>query len=343
MPSLAPRPGRATLDFGSSAASAVVASGFVSSPIRSVTIVLMGLAAIGWAALPARAGHTYQEITTPHAPVELAFGGGGMWYTTGNYFVGKVDPDLTVHEFATTGQTVDITAGLDGNMWFAEAVTDGFYTNGLIGSVTPDGAITEFSIPTYGADPIGITVGPDGNVWFTENDAAKIGRITPSGSITEYPMPHGVIGPAGIATGADGNLWFVDHDSSLVGRMTPAGDVSVFRTPTRFSTPNNITLGPDGNMWFTENDAVARVTPDGVITEFPVTTNWYVWDIVSLRSSLIFTEPGTAEFGRVRMDGQLRESTVPRALSGPWAAALSDSGDLWFSETGTSQLAIISL
>jgi hypothetical protein len=32
----------------------------------------------------------------------------------------------------------------------------------------------------------------------------------------------------------------------------------------------NIAVGPDRNIWYTRGDRLGRVTPDGVITEFPV-------------------------------------------------------------------------
>ena len=43
-----------------------------------------------------------------------------------------------------------------------------------------------------------------------------------------------------------------------------------FPIPTPDSQPISIILGPDGYLWFTEQNAsnVARVTPEGVITEF---------------------------------------------------------------------------
>ena len=50
--------------------------------------------------------------------------------------------------------------------------------------------------------------------------------------------------------------------------------VQAFPIPTPDSQPISIILGPDGNLWFTEQNAsnVARVTPDGVITEFRTPT-----------------------------------------------------------------------
>ena len=80
-----------------------------------------------------------------------------------------------------------LTAGPDGNVWFAEVI------GGRIGRITPAGEITEFALG--GSRPgNGITLGPDGNLWFTDFGAAGdafIGRITPSGAISEFPLPRG--------------------------------------------------------------------------------------------------------------------------------------------------------
>ena len=54
-----------------------------------------------------------------------------------------------------------ITAGPDGNLWFAERL------GVKIGKITTAGVITEFPVPTFGSYPNGITAGPDGNLWFT--------------------------------------------------------------------------------------------------------------------------------------------------------------------------------
>ena len=42
--------------------------------------------------------------------------------------------------------------------------------------------------------------------------------------------------------------------------------------PTANALPNSLSPGPDGNVWFTELKAhqIARITPAGVITEFPM-------------------------------------------------------------------------
>ena len=97
-----------------------------------------------------------------------------------------------------------ITAGPDGNLWFA---------GGGLGRVTPAGQITEYPLLRAGFGPRRITAGPDGNVWFTGDDksgalSAGIGRITPAGQITEFPIPSSKGEPIGITTGPEGNIWF---------------------------------------------------------------------------------------------------------------------------------------
>jgi virginiamycin B lyase len=66
-----------------------------------------------------------------------------------------------------------ITAGPDGNVWFTE--NDG----NRIGRITPQGAITEFPLPSANSNPWGIASGPHGTLWFTEQGLDEIGRLTP--------------------------------------------------------------------------------------------------------------------------------------------------------------------
>lgn len=60
--------------------------------------------------------------------------------------------------------------------------------------------------------------------------------------------------PISITMGPDGNFWFTLANSSQVARITPDGVITEFRTPT-FSFPFDITPGPDGNVWFSEGSS----------------------------------------------------------------------------------------
>ena len=160
-------------------------------------------------------------------------------------------------------QPFAITMGEDGNFWFTLS------NSSKVARISPNGNIKYSRTPSL-SNPAFITPGPDGNIWFGEGSTGKIASVTPNGVITEYQFSFFGVS-VGITTGSDGNIWFTDQTDHAVWRFKIAtGRFTEFRTPTPNSFPGDITTGSDGNMWFTEQavDKFARVTPDGVITEF---------------------------------------------------------------------------
>ena len=166
-----------------------------------------------------------------------------------------------------TPSAMGITAGPDGNLWFTE------YRGDKIGRITTDGAFAEFPIAGLPV-PVDIAAGADGKLWFT-SAWGSIYRITTAGEYTLFPLhpaqsyPIGYTPPnpglADIAAGPDGNLSFTESQTNLIGRMTPAGVVTEFPVPTDNSTPLGIATGPDGNIWFAESKG-------NKIARFSVTT-----------------------------------------------------------------------
>ena len=55
-----------------------------------------------------------------------------------------------------------------------------------------------------------------------------------------------------------------------VGRITTRGEITEFAIPSPTGSPTNVAVGPDRNVWYTKGAVLGRVTPDGVITEFPL-------------------------------------------------------------------------
>ena len=160
-------------------------------------------------------------------------------------------------------QPFAITMGADGNYWFTLS------NSNQVAQITPNGRISYFVTPTL-SNPAYITLGPDGNIWFGEGSTGKIASVTPAGVITEYQFSFFGVS-VGITTGSDGNIWFSDQTDSAVWRYNiSTGNFTEFHLPTPNSFPGDMTLGADGNVWVTEQavDKYARVTPDGVITEF---------------------------------------------------------------------------
>ncbi len=129
--------------------------------------------------------------------------------------------------------------------------------------MTPQGAVTEFTIPTAASSPRGIAAGPDGNVWFTQTAVNRIGRITASGAVTEFIVPTTNSSPNDITAGPDGNLWFSQSSSAnKVARITTSGTITEYPLPNANSSPRQITTGTDGSIWFLENfgSRIGRVT-----------------------------------------------------------------------------------
>jgi streptogramin lyase len=204
--------------------------------------------------------------------------------------------DVTEFDVPTAGDPEDIAVGPDNNLWYVDSAAN------LIGRITPEGSITEFSDGlSGGAAPTGITKGPDGAMWFTESAAGKIGRITTAGVITEFSS--GISGssqPTDIAKGPDGNLWFtMGAANGSIGKITPAGDFTEFSDGlSLLSVPREIAAGPDGNLWFTESAIPGRI-------------------------------------GRITTSGDISEySTGLLSILSPWSIAAGPDGNMWF--TGNS-------
>jgi streptogramin lyase len=228
----------------------------------------------------------------------------------------------------------DITAGLDGNLWF----TEGEGNN--IGRITTAGAFTEFSIPTAKSGPRGIAIGPDGNLWFTELNGNKIGRITPAGAITEFPIPTPNSGPTAIVAGRDGSLWFT-QTAGYIGRVTTAGSISRFPTPAPSSNPADITVGRDGSLWYTESGSnnVGRITTGGSISELiiPILDSTPLGIVAGRDGSLWFTQ-AAGYIGRVTTAGSIAEIPVPTSGSDPFGIAAGPEGSLWFTENAANNI-----
>src|SRR4029077_19811400 len=92
-----------------------------------------------------------------------------------------------------------------------------------------------------------------------------------------------------------GNVWFTEQSANRIGRITPAGVITEFPLPDG-TFPYDITLGPDGNLWFTAVGKIVRITPAGAIKQFPLRSDIGPIGITAgPDGNLWFTE--TASFG----------------------------------------------
>ena len=227
---------------------------------------------------------------------------GNLWFTEpGDNMIGQITPAGVITKFPSGLQNgympgtypplvirsllgPSIILGPDGNLWINGY--DGALQAPEVGRITATGVSTWFPV-----DGDLTAVGPEGNLWGSS--PGGILRMTPAGAATTFSnglAPGYRVGD--LAAGPDGNLWFTaiqprTGGMGLVGRITPAGVITEFR-PRPHGLPLDIVAGADGNLWFNEGrsglapgekpplpsdipaGAIARITPSGTITEFPL-------------------------------------------------------------------------
>jgi virginiamycin B lyase len=79
--------------------------------------------------------------------------------------------------------------------------------------------------------------------------------------------------PFDITVGPDGNLWFLEENQSIaenVGRVTPGGVITEFPAG---GLTSYIAAGPDGNLWFSGSEVVRMTTAGALLSAFPLRHN----------------------------------------------------------------------
>lgn len=177
---------------------------------------------------------------------------GHVWFTEGNApGIGELNP--------TTGKEQEFLlppasrqAGLtptflvldqSGNVWFNE-VDFSDATGGKLARLSPNGTMTEWAVPTVGAEIEEIALDDQGNLWFAEQGNSslhpspnKVGRLNPQQqTITEYPSPTPNSRPAGIVVATDDTIWFSEHATDKIAHLFPDQAISVTTSVTPVST-----------------------------------------------------------------------------------------------------------
>ena len=129
---------------------------------------------------------------------------------------------------------------------------------------------------------------------------------------------------------------------SLVALYAGAQAITEFALPTT-GGPFQIAAGPDGNLWFTETTLLApkigRITPTGVITEFPLTGSAFIATDITAGPDgnlwVTLSDSGEAAFaaiGRMTPAGALTIYALPNPASNPGSIVQGPDGALWFTE-----------
>jgi virginiamycin B lyase len=177
------------------------------------------------------------SVNTPDfTPNQMTPGPGGYMYVTASFTNALPPPTPTndsdvfvistagsiVHQFALPHASLPsgIAVGSDHNLWITEPGIN------KIARMNPStGTVTQFSIPTAGAQAAYITQGPDTATWFTETHGNKIGRITTTGSITEWSIPTANSGSTAInycttQCPPNGGVWFTETSANKIAKFS---------------------------------------------------------------------------------------------------------------------------
>jgi streptogramin lyase len=137
-----------------------------------------------------------------------------------------------------------------------------------------------------------------------------------------------------LTAGPDGNVWFSARNvegegGPVVGKVSPAGELTEYKAP---DGAGSIVAGSDGNLWFAESDGIARVTPSGQITSFPVPEAGGPRALTAGPDGNVwFVSAKPAAAGFVTPAGAVTRFPLKGAGS-PSAVTAGPEGNLWFTE-----------
>jgi streptogramin lyase len=323
--------------------------------------------------VPALAPPPDSSVPPPTANGIVAGPDGALWFAGVPGEIGRITTSGVVTEFpvpdaphpagspagpaGTVVTPTSITVGHDGALWFTgpmEGQTDG--GSWLVGRITTAGAVTEYPMLNFSINSP-IVAGPDGNLW-TGGNGSSLARITPSGVITTFSLPGNFSPIAGLSSGPDGNVWFTETEDvggSLVGEQPAIGEITPAGATTLFKIPQGTTLDPsrgvdvnptaiatarDGAMWFVENAGIGRITTDGKLDQFPLTTPGATAEYIAtgpgdtMWFAQVVGAPGWGptpwSIGRITAHGSVTLYSLPADVASISDIAEAADGDLWF-------------
>lgn len=195
------------------------------------------------------------------------------------------------------------------------------------------GQFVQFTPSTIGALYSAIVEGPDGNMWFLDENAAQLVRMSMSGTIKEFNIEAELSGNAvSMAVGPDGKLYISDESTSIT-RVTTNGTAIQIPIPSGDSTSiDGLAAGPDGNVWFNEFTHIAKVTPGGVVTEFPYPSgiNQYGGVTTGSDGNVWFAQSAQNAIGRINPTTGVIKMFAISVSCTPAAVVLAKDNNVWF-------------
>lgn len=132
---------------------------------------------------------------------------------------------------------------------------------------------TNYTVHPFAGDivnPTGLVMSPWGDLLVSGRNNGTVYTVTPSGSVSIYAEGLGVA--TGMAMDGDHNLYVGDRTGTIF-KIGPDRQIFVFATIEGSISAFHLAFGPDGGLYVTgpttsSFDAVHRIDPDGVVTEY---------------------------------------------------------------------------
>ncbi len=153
---------------------------------------------------------------------------------------------------------------------------------------------------------------------------------------TEFPVPTASSEPWALTVGKDKNVWFTEANARKLARVTPDGIVTEF--PLSFY-PTGITKGGDGKLYIAGSGigpVIGQATITGSVTVFNIPGGSNPTGITKGADGNVWFADGTS-IGRITSAGVVSEFPIPSGNSAEGITTGSD-GAVWFTEGNNAAL-----
>lgn len=279
------------------------------------------------------------------SPLDVAFdASNNLWFNAFYYYLGRRSPrgSISAHSLRINDKTYGYGAmavGSHGNVYFTD------YYAGNVGQIEADGKI-DLYFQGSGSWKAGL-VSTHGHLWVVTTGfySSSLDEVTFDGKLVKgiaLPGTYCYAGPIGASK--DGTLWVgYSGNCPAIVRVKESGQATEFPIVAADGVWS-VVNGPDGNTWFTAgdgpttNDYVGKITPDGQITEYPL-SNQAFGIVLGPDRNWWLTMPWVGKIAVMSLQGNvLNEYTLPDAVNGSQpqyqlgTIVLGHDGNLWFPE-----------
>ena len=235
----------------------------------------------------------------------------------------------------------------DGSLWYTGQAAN------KLGRLDPKtGEFKEYPLKTPNSGPHGLVADKEGAIWFTAISGGYVGELdATSAQIAEYRPSDGTkIDPHTPVFDHDGILWFTNEETNFIGRLDPkTGKMTLAKVPTPHAVPYGIVILPNNTPFFCEfgTNKLASIDPKTMtIHEYSLPNAGAHPRRLALATdgSVFYTDYARGYLGHFDpMQGKLlKEWPSPGgAESEPYGIAITDDGEVWYSESGVKPNTLI--